>query len=139
MYKKITDYKSIHFVEQAKSIQIQQGKPYLPMMPRPLHFSYIGHCPKHHTQQATTGHNTQQQDPTFHSNIMSLLRFCLKGTHFTFQGKYYKHIKGNAMRSLLSPLVANLFMEDFQTRALGSSPNPLRVWLRFVDDTFVIP
>ena len=33
-------------------------------------------------------------------------------------------------------MVASLFMEDFEARALGSSPNSPRIWLRFVDDTF---
>ena len=42
------------------------------------------------------------------------------------------------MGSPLSPETANLFMEDFETRDLSSSPNPPRMWLRFVNDTFVI-
>ena len=42
------------------------------------------------------------------------------------------------MRSPLSPVIANLFMEDFKTKALSSSPNPPRIWLRFVKDTFVV-
>ena len=29
-------------------------------------------------------------------------------------------------------------MEDFETKALSSSPNLPRIWPRFVDDTFVI-
>ena len=36
------------------------------------------------------------------------------------------------------PIVANLYMESFEMRALQSSPNPPSVWKRFVDDTFVI-
>ena len=42
------------------------------------------------------------------------------------------------MGSPISPIVANLYMENFETRALQSSPNPPLLWKRFVDDIFVI-
>ena len=42
------------------------------------------------------------------------------------------------MGSPISPIVANLYMENFEARALQSSPNPPLLWKRFVDDTFVI-
>ena len=42
------------------------------------------------------------------------------------------------MGSPISPIVANLYMEHFEGRALGSAANLLQVWYRFVDDTWVI-
>ena len=42
------------------------------------------------------------------------------------------------MGSPVSPVVANLFMEEFEHRALTSAVNPPRLWKRFVDDPFVI-
>ena len=42
------------------------------------------------------------------------------------------------MGSPISPLTANLFMEEFEVKDLSSCPHPLSLWLRFVDDTFVI-
>ena len=42
------------------------------------------------------------------------------------------------MGSPLSPIVANLYMEAFEERALKSAVQRPRVWLRYVDDTFVI-
>ena len=42
------------------------------------------------------------------------------------------------MSSSISPLIANIFMEEFEVQALSSFPPPPSLWLRFVDDTFVI-
>ena len=42
------------------------------------------------------------------------------------------------MHSPISPLIANIFMEEFEVQALSSFPHPPSLWLRFVDDTFVI-
>ena len=71
-------------------------------------------------------------------HIMDLLEFCLRNTYFTHRGKFYDQVEGAAMGSPISPIVANLFMENFEMRALQSSPNPSLLWKRFVDDTFVI-
>ena len=72
------------------------------------------------------------------SNIMDLLEFCLRSTYFTYRGKFYEQVEGAAMGSPISPIVANLFMEQFEIKALQSSSNPPLLWKRFVDDTFVI-
>ena len=67
--------------------------------------------------------------------ITSLLEFCLNNTYFLFQ--YYEQVQGAAMGSPINPLIANIFMEEFEVKALSSTPPP-SLWLRFVDDTFVI-
>ena len=69
---------------------------------------------------------------------ITLLKFCLTNTYFLFQGKYYEQVQGAAMGSPFSPLIANLFMEEFEVKALSSYPYPPSLWLRFVDETFVI-
>ena len=53
------------------------------------------------------------------------------------QGKYFEQVHGAAMGSPFSPLIANLFMEEFKSKPLVLSPTP-HLWLRFVDDTLVI-
>ena len=70
--------------------------------------------------------------------ITSLLEFCHNNTYFLFWGKYYEQVQGAAIGSPISPLIANIFMEEFEVKALSSTPNPPSLWLRFVDDTFVI-
>ena len=41
------------------------------------------------------------------------------------------------MGSLVSPIVANLYIEYFEQKALSTAPTPT-FWQRYVDDTFVI-
>ena len=68
----------------------------------------------------------------------SLLEFCLKTTYFQFQGRFYEQLQGGAMGSPISPIVANLYMEDFEIRAISSAVHLPSIWKRFVDDTFVV-
>ena len=70
-------------------------------------------------------------------NIIELLGFCLHNTYFSFQNKFYEQVEGVAMSSLVSPIVANLYMEYLREKPLHLLSIP-QVWYRFVDDTWVI-
>ena len=70
-------------------------------------------------------------------NINELLGLCLHNTYFSFQNKFYEQVECAAMGSLVSPIVTNLYMEHFEREALQSASSP-RLWLKFVDNTFVI-
>ena len=72
------------------------------------------------------------------SGIILLLEFCLKNTYFTFQDQFYEQVEGVAMGSPVSPIVANLYMEYLEQKALSTAPHSPRFWHRFVNDTFVI-
>ena len=72
------------------------------------------------------------------SDIILLWEFCLKNTYFSFQDQFYEEDEGAAMGSPVSPIVANLYMEYLEQKALSTAPHPHRFWCRFVDDTFVI-
>ena len=50
--------------------------------------------------------------------FMSLLRLCIEGKVFEFNGKYYIQRFGLSMSSSLSPVLAGLYMEFFETERL---------------------
>ena len=66
----------------------------------------------------------QQRTSMSVQHIIMLLEFCLKNTHFVFQGRFYEQTEGPAMGSPLSPIIANLYMEAFEERAINTAPTP---------------
>ena len=70
--------------------------------------------------------------------IISLLGFYLHNTYFSFKNKFYEQVEGAHMGSVVSPIVANFYMEHLEREALRSAPTLPRHWFRYVDDTFVI-
>ena len=51
---------------------------------------------------------------------------------------FYEQTKGAAMGSPISTIVANIFVEEFENRAITTALHPPRIWKRYVDDTFVL-
>ncbi|XP_042202441.1 uncharacterized protein LOC121852537, partial [Callorhinchus milii] len=72
------------------------------------------------------------------AGVPPLVRHCLTNTYFTWNGTFYKQIEGTPMGSPLSPVVANIFMEKFETDAIQTATLRPTLWKRYVDDTFVI-
>ena len=88
------------------------------------------------TEDATLKKRTLLSVP----DIMELLEFVLTTTYFTFRGQIYQQKFGTAMGSPVSPIVANLFMEDLEQEAIASAPVSCRprFWKRYVDDTLEV-
>ena len=73
------------------------------------------------------------------NQIVELLELCLRSTFFSFQERFYKLEDGVAMGSPVSSVVANIFMMNFERKALGTATyfEP-RLWRRYVDDVYSI-
>ncbi|XP_062849575.1 uncharacterized protein LOC134311850 [Trichomycterus rosablanca] len=70
--------------------------------------------------------------------VCTLLELCLQSTYFSYRGQFYKQKHGCAMGSPVSPIVANLYMEEVEKKALRTySGTPPSHWFRYVDDTWV--
>ena len=83
--------------------------------------------------------DTLEERTTFRAGgICHLTELCLRATYFQFGDQFFEQVDGAAMGSLLSPIVANLYMETFERETLASTVTAPRLWLRYVDDTFVI-
>eukprot|EP00061_Rhincodon_typus_P008292 g30776.t1 len=68
-------------------------------------------------------------------NMLKLLDLCLT-SHFTFKGQIYKQINGTPMGSPFSGLIAEAVMQRLESMALPQIQ--LKLWVRYMDDTFVI-
>ena len=58
------------------------------------------------------------------NDIILLLEVCLKNTYFSFQDQFFEQVEGVAMGSPVSPIVANLYMEYLEQKALSTAPHP---------------
>ncbi|XP_074026892.1 uncharacterized protein [Leptinotarsa decemlineata] len=63
-------------------------------------------------------------------HIITLAEHCIKNTYFIYNDQRYRQIEGAPMGSPLSPVVANLFMEEIETEAIATSPLKPKLWLR---------
>ena len=70
--------------------------------------------------------------------LKNLILFATKKSHFVFDGQYYDQIDGVAMGSPLGPVLANIFMCDFEGKSVMKNINQPTIWFRYVDDTFTL-
>ena len=68
------------------------------------------------------------------NKIVELIKLCVQNSSFTFNGEFFSQTFGIAMGNPLSPILANLYMEYFETKLLPSVKDRYVKWLRYVDD-----
>ena len=96
-------------------------------------FQYLLHCNLSIPKISTCTHFTNVcKIPT--EIVIMLLEFNLTNCIFFFNKKFYKQLQGAAMGSPISPVIANIYMECFESLATPSSPILIKWWFRYVDD-----
>ena len=69
---------------------------------------------------------------------MEILTFYVETTNFRIESDIYQQEEGLAMGSPLSPVLANIYMENFEEMALGSTSLKQFMWFRYVNDIFFL-
>ena len=66
--------------------------------------------------------------------IIKLVELCVSNNVFSFGDSFYRQKFGCSMGSPLSPVLANLYMEYFETSILNTIKPKDMLWMRYVDD-----
>ena len=82
--------------------------------------------------------NSHPDDSRPDGSILSLLQINLTKNDFEFNNQYYLQIKGTAMGKKFAPSYANIFMADWERRALATCKKTPFTYLRYLDDIFGI-
>jgi hypothetical protein len=71
-------------------------------------------------------------------SIVQLLRHVLTKNNFDFNMRHFLQVGGTAMGTKVAPSFANLFMADFEDKYVYTYPVRPSLWLRYIDDIFLI-
>lgn len=80
----------------------------------------------------------QDEFPLQVSKIIALVKLCVTNNVFSFDNKFYRQRNGCSMGSSLSPVLASLYMEYFESCILPQIIPPGMCWYRYVDDIFTV-
>ena len=74
--------------------------------------------------------------PEERDELLGLTRICMQQNYFKFNNTYYRQREGLAMGSPLSPLMADVFMDEFERTHIVGNSNII-YYYRYVDDIII--
>ena len=76
----------------------------------------------------------------YKEEIIECLRICLQQNYFRFNNKFYIQKEGLPMGSPLSPIIAEIFMNDFENKIIEefNRNKKINTWIRYVDDILIL-
>ncbi|XP_052746613.1 uncharacterized protein LOC128199716 [Bicyclus anynana] len=74
--------------------------------------------------------------PSEMAELIELTHICMEQNYFRFNNDYYQQNEGLAMGSPLSPLMADIFMDDFENKNIVKN-NHILYYYRYVDDIII--
>ena len=136
---------SFTFVEVLQSVKNYELKEERKLEYKMVSFdiaSLYTNIPLDETIQIVLNHLYDTENPATtmkREDMKKLLEFATKDSHFLFDDKIYDQIDGVSMGSPLAPLLAEIFLQDFEEKHLDSfREKGIIYWRRYVDDTFVL-
>jgi hypothetical protein len=70
--------------------------------------------------------------------LMKFLEAVLRKNNFTFNGNHYLQISGTAIGTKVAPSFGNRFLNKFEIQHVYTYKKQPLVWLRYIDDVFLI-
>ena len=70
--------------------------------------------------------------------LVGLASLVLENNYFEFNDGIYRQKSGSAIGTKFAPAYASLFMTRLEERLLDASPDKPLIWMRFIDDVFLI-
>jgi hypothetical protein len=70
--------------------------------------------------------------------LLDLLKLCLENNDFMFNGEWFLQIWGTAMGKKFAPNYANIVLALWESVALSKCPLKPDIFLRFLDDIFIV-
>ena len=80
--------------------------------------------------------NPNEKRPS--KEILDLLKICLENNDFIFNNDWYLQVGGTAMGKKFAPNYANLFLSEWEEKALEKCPKKPECYFRYLDDIFII-
>ena len=124
---------SCEFVRRLKDVAINPADPLVSFDVTNLFTQVpLDHALKVVEQRLMEDHTLQERTTSPVPHLVQLMELCVRSTYFSFQNQFYKQKDGAAMGSPLSPIIANLFVEGLEEKAIHSAQSPHAIWIYYV-------